>query len=77
MYLPPLQYRVWDEVRRAGDGIPMTTLVDKVYADKPNGGPLHAKKSVYVSIHELNKRLEKRKQRVSIRGSVCRLEHSP
>ena len=74
VYLPPLQYRVWDIVRRAGAGIPMATLVDKVYADRVNGGPTHGKTSVYVSIYHLNQRLKETGQRISIRGSVCRLE---
>ena len=74
MYLPPLQYRIWDIVRRSGTGIRLDALVDRAYADDSEGGPAFAKQSVYVSIHKLNERLKKINQRVVCKGSVCRLE---
>ena len=39
------------------DGIPIGELVDQVYADDPDGGPVTAPRSVNVMIHKANAQL--------------------
>jgi hypothetical protein len=39
------------------DGIPIGDLVDQVYADDPDGGPVTAPRSVNVMIHKANAQL--------------------
>ncbi len=39
------------------DGIAIGDLVDQVYADDPDGGPVTAPRSVNVMIHKANKQL--------------------
>jgi hypothetical protein len=39
------------------DGIPINELVDQVYANDPDGGPVTGPRSVNVMIHKANKQL--------------------
>ena len=71
--LSPLQFRIYDIVRRAKDGIPGPLLIDRVYAHYPDGGPLTASRSVYVQIRRMNERLAAVRERVASTGSVYRL----
>lgn len=57
--LPPMQFRIYDVVRRAKHGISGPRLIDAVYADRSDGGPEFAEQSVYVQIRNLNRRLAK------------------
>jgi len=67
--LTPREKRIADAVRRSGDGgIFIDDLVDVVYADHPDGGPLTAKTCIYVLIHNANKKLVPK-------GFVIRSEH--
>lgn len=49
--------RLLQIVRNAHHGITLPKLVDAVYADDPNGGPLYASTVVQQIIHRVNKRL--------------------
>ena len=51
-----LQFRIWDILRRS-DGINISALVGRTYANRADGGPEHARESVYVTISKLNRRL--------------------
>ncbi len=58
LQLSNLQRRIFSIVQRAGpSGIPADVLVERVYANDPNGGPLTARRSVYVTICKLNSKL--------------------
>jgi hypothetical protein len=39
------------------DGIPVNEIVDRLYADDPDGGPVTAPRSVNVLIHKANAQL--------------------
>jgi hypothetical protein len=75
--LTPLQFRIWDIVRRA-DGISAADLIQKVYSQHWEGGPINAAKSVCVTVHHANKRLATVNQRIVSsrgRGSLYRLQY--
>lgn len=55
--MSPMQFRIYDIVRRAKHGIEGPDLVRKAYAHLPDGGPLEAGASVRTMIYHLNKRL--------------------
>lgn len=71
--LSPMQFRIWDAVRRAKDGITTDELVDIVYQDHEHGGPAQAVRSVAVTAHLANKRLASVGQAISSRQRVYRL----
>jgi hypothetical protein len=52
-----LRQRLVDIVGARPDGIAIGDLVDRVYADDPDGGPLTAPRSVNVLIHRANAQL--------------------
>ena len=68
--LTPMQFQIFDTVRRAKYGIGGQLLTDRVYADHPDGGPVSGYKSVQVQITHLNRRLAKANLRVgaALRG---------
>ena len=74
VHMSPMQNRVWDIVRHAADGIESAALIDRIYADRADGGPAYASKTVHVAICRLNKRLRLVDQRIHGVGSVYRLE---
>jgi hypothetical protein len=41
----------------ARDGITVDQIVDRVFGDDPSGGPLGARRSIYVGINHLNTKL--------------------
>jgi hypothetical protein len=49
--------RLVDIISNRPDGIPIGDLVDQVYADDPDGGPVTAPRSVNVMIHKANAQL--------------------
>ena len=56
--LSPMQKKLITRVQRAGKfGVTLKMLVDSVYSDDPDGGPLHAERSVHVQLCLANKRL--------------------
>lgn len=54
--LSPTALRIWEIVRRR-NGISGPDLVNLIYADRANGGPVNARKSVHVTICKANKLL--------------------
>jgi hypothetical protein len=52
--LTPLQFRIYDVVRRSPCGINVHNLVDKVYADRADGGPDTAMAVVRSLIWKIN-----------------------
>ena len=78
VYLTPLQYRIWDLVRRSADGIGGRDLVDVIYAGNSNGEPPYAMTSVHVTIRNANVRLAAANQKIISNGgrtSTYRLKH--
>lgn len=77
VHLSPMQFKIYDIVRKSKYGIEGSRLVDKVYADREDGGPDNASISVHVSISILNRRLAPVKQRVGChargRGGIYKL----
>jgi hypothetical protein len=52
-----VRQRLVDIVTNRPDGMAIGELVDAVYADDPDGGPVTAPRSVNVMIHKANKQL--------------------
>jgi hypothetical protein len=75
--LTPLEFRVWDVLRRAGvDGLACADLTERVYADRPDGGPLSGTHSVWSHAHRANRKLAAIGQRIVASGgpgSIYRL----
>lgn len=80
VHLSPMQFKIWDVVRRSKHGITGPDLTGKVYADKEDGGPLNANISVHVQIVKANIRLAPAKQRIVSTGggpgALYRLKHT-
>jgi hypothetical protein len=75
--LTMMQFRIWDIVRKL-DGISAADLVDRVYVNHPNGGPINAAKCICVIVHHANKRLAAVNQRIASSkgpGFLYRLQH--
>ena len=76
--LTRLQFKLWDALRRAGaDGISCAGLVERVYADRPDGGPNNATQCIWGHAYHANKRLKELGQRIVATGgpgSIYRLE---
>ena len=53
-----------DIVSARPDGIAIGDLVDQVYADDPDGGPITAPRSVNVMIHKANAQLSTQGHRI-------------
>ena len=53
-----MEFRVWDAVRRSRDGLTAPAIAEQVYADRYDGGPLHAKGCIYSMIKSANRRLQ-------------------
>jgi hypothetical protein len=56
--LTPTQFLIWDVVRRSRQGLTAPEIAAKVYADRYDGGPLHAKTCIYLTIRSANRRLQ-------------------
>ena len=63
--LSPMQLCIFDIVRKSKYGVPGPALVDRVYADWADGGPINAYNSVQVQIRRLNDRLAKAGLRIA------------
>jgi DNA-binding response OmpR family regulator len=63
----------------SGDALTIKQLVDLVYADDPNGGPLSAQRSLNVIAHHANKQLATQgyQIRATHRGAGARYELVP
>jgi len=55
--LHPLEFRIWDVVRRSPGGISGRALTERVYADRADGGPDCADNVVRVTIVRVNRKL--------------------
>jgi hypothetical protein len=55
--LTPMQFRVWDTLRKSRDGLTAPGLAAKVYSDRHDGGPLFASRCVFAAIKSANRRL--------------------
>lgn len=79
VHLPPMQFKVYDIVRRSKYGITGPELVNKVYAGHIDGGPLYASVSVHVMIKRINDKLAGKGQRIWAtnrgRGGTFKLVH--
>ena len=66
LYLTRGEQRIFERVARAGPGgVHIRTLIDHVWGDDPNGGPLYAQKSLHVRIWHLNKKLRSKGKEIS------------
>lgn len=63
--LSPMQFRIYDIVRRSKYGIDTVGLVERVYSGQEDGGPLYAHRSVRTQITRANKRLLEAKLRIA------------
>jgi hypothetical protein len=55
--LSPLQFAIWDCVRRSRGGLTAPMIAQQVYGGCADGGPLHAKTCIYLTIKSVNRRL--------------------
>ncbi len=62
--LTTTQQRIYDIVKSAKNGIGCTEIVDRLYADRRDGGPDTAINTVNVIINQMNKRLAAVNQRI-------------
>ena len=73
----PLRQRVVDALAGIAEGLTIERLVDLVYADAPNGGPMTAAASVGVALRKASRELEAQGHRIIVssrgRGAVYRL----
>jgi hypothetical protein len=47
----------------------MKSIIEYVYADDPNGGPVSAVSAIHVQIHRINKRMVGKRIKAKIRAS--------
>lgn len=58
VHLTPRERTVFEAIRKAGKyGIPVERLINALYADHEDGGPLHAKHIVYITVRALKDKL--------------------
>ena len=57
MALTPTQFKIWDSIRRSPGGVTAQMLAEKIYFDRYNGAPQHARTVIYATIRSLNFRL--------------------
>ena len=73
----PLRQRMVNILANRPDGLTINNLVDLVYADDPNGGPLTAPRSLNVMAHKANKQLRAQGYQIKSmwmgRGAIYRL----
>ncbi len=54
-----LEQRLYQALKRAGDqGVPIPVLIDVLYHDRPDGGPLFARHILHLLKWKLNKKLK-------------------
>ena len=77
--LSPMQFQIFDIVRRSKYGIAGPVLTDRLYADRADGGPVSGRKSMQTQVVQLNKRLAKANLRIgakTMHGPYCLLQIS-
>jgi hypothetical protein len=77
--LAPLEFAIWDVVRRSRHGLDAAAIANKVYADRIDGGPEFARTCVHLTIRRANRRLSAAGQQIVSsnrnRGSIYRIQH--
>ena len=63
--LSPLEFAIYDTVRRCPDGINVHELADRVYAGRRDGGPEYAGSSIRVTIMRVNRKLKGKGLRIA------------
>lgn len=71
--LTPMQAKIYLTVRAAKDGIPMPRLSNRVYEDRPDGGPESSFVTIRTQIYLLNKRLAPFGERVKSDAGAFKL----
>jgi hypothetical protein len=56
--LTPMQFRIWEAVRQSRHGLTAPEIAARIYADRYDGGPLHAQGCIYATIRSANHRLQ-------------------
>jgi hypothetical protein len=78
--LAPMEFAVWDAVRRSKYGIDAAAIAAKIYADRYDGGPEYAQTCIYLTIRRANRRLKAVGQQIVSsnrnRGSVYRIQYA-
>ena len=73
----PLRQRMVNILADRPDGLTINDLVDQVYANEPDGGPLTAPRSLNVMAHKANKQLRAQGYQIKSmwmgRGAIYRL----
>ncbi len=70
VHFSPMQKKIVDRVHKAGKGgVTLAMLVNHVYADDPDGGPIHAERSVHVQLCIVNRKLAPANRRVEANKS--------
>jgi hypothetical protein len=75
--LTPLEFKVWDTLRRAPDGLACVDLTARIYADRADGGPISGTHCVWSHAFRANKKLAAIGQRIVASGgpgSIYRLQ---
>jgi len=68
-----LRQRLIEALHDSGDGLSCRDLVNRVYADDPNGGPINANRCVNLMVHKANKELEPQGYRIKYGFTKYRL----
>jgi hypothetical protein len=56
--LSQMQFKIWSAIRQSRHGLSAPQIVERVYSDRIDGGPLHAKTCIYLTIRAANLRLK-------------------
>ncbi len=75
--LSPLQFRIWDILRKSQDGLSIEDLIERVYDSRPKGRPSWAQPCIAAIVRDANLRLAKVKLCIVSskgHGSIYRLE---
>lgn len=67
--MPPMQQRIYEAVRFAKRPLSSSQIVNAIYGNRADGGPVWATKSIHVQIWNMNKRLAKVGEKISAGGS--------
>jgi hypothetical protein len=73
MRLTPIQAKIYEAVRAAKHGIPISKLADQVYADRIDGGPETSWDVIRTQVCQMNKRLAAAGENVRSEGKLYRL----
>lgn len=74
--LTPIQTKIYNAVRTAKHGIPISRLADQVYTDRRDGDPETSWDVIRTQVYQMNKRLAAVGERVKSEGKMYRLFRS-